>query len=289
MDNYLNTISPYIRIAQDSYINPPWKLKERVLFDYELLFIKSGKIKVTIEDDEFIGLPGELLLFKPLQRHSIEILDDEVFHQPHIHFDLHYSDDSPTTNISYLSLDEMKRDYNERYHKIKNNAFDVEIPSYLKLDNTEYCEKMLFEIINAYNTKLPFYEVEIKGLFIELWTYLIREVFWKNNPNISSNIKVLSKIKDYITLNVDRELSLDDIQQSFSMSKFHIIRLFRKTYGMTPIHFHQLTRVHKAKEMIQFTDMSITEIAENLGYSSVHSFSRAFKKIDGEKPTYFRR
>lgn len=289
MDNYLNIISPYIRTAQDSFINPPWKMKERVIFDYELLFIKSGRVKITIEDETFVGTPGDIFLFKPLQRHSLEILGDEVFNQPHLHFDLICDEDSFTTKISFMSFDEVKRDYSKLYKKVKEKTFDVDIPNYLKLQNTEYCEKMIFEIISAYQAKLPFYEVEIKGLFIELWTYFIREVFWDKNPNISSNIKLLSQIKDYITLNADREISLEDMQSLFSMSKFHIIRLFRETYGMTPIHFHQLTRIHKAKEMIQLTDLSITEIAEQLGYSSIHSFSRSFKKIDGEMPTYYRR
>ena len=40
----INYLSPYIRVAMDSTINPPWKLPERVIFDYELLFVKEGII-----------------------------------------------------------------------------------------------------------------------------------------------------------------------------------------------------------------------------------------------------
>ncbi|WP_458786466.1 helix-turn-helix domain-containing protein [Vallitalea sediminicola] len=62
-----------------------------------------------------------------------------------------------------------------------------------------------------------------------------------------------------------------------------------ETYGMTPIHFHQFIRIERAKEMIKLTDYSLTEIADIFGFSSIHSFSRTFKKIDGVTPSYYRR
>ncbi|GMQ58818.1 hypothetical protein AN1V17_32140 [Vallitalea sediminicola] len=41
--------------------------------------------------------------------------------------------------------------------------------------------------------------------------------------------------------------------------------------------------------MIKLTDYSLTEIADIFGFSSIHSFSRTFKKIDGVTPSYYRR
>lgn len=53
----LEQLSPYIRVAMDSKIDFPWHLTERVLFEYELLYVKEGRIKVTIEDQSYIGEP----------------------------------------------------------------------------------------------------------------------------------------------------------------------------------------------------------------------------------------
>lgn len=68
----IEQLSPYIRVAMDSKINFPWHhLKERVLFDYELLYVKEGRVKVTIGDQYYTGEPGDLFLFRPKQRHTI--------------------------------------------------------------------------------------------------------------------------------------------------------------------------------------------------------------------------
>jgi hypothetical protein len=39
----------------DSYVSFPWFLEERVLFDYEILYLKEGRLKVTVEDDVYFG------------------------------------------------------------------------------------------------------------------------------------------------------------------------------------------------------------------------------------------
>ena len=288
MNTYLKTLSPYIRVALDSKITPPWEIN-RVIFDYELLLIKEGRALITIEDKVYEGIPGDIFLFKPKEKHYIKIIGDDIFYQPHIHFDLYYKANSPDVKISFQSLEEIDKSSHHLFREnISENSYPV-IPNHIKLKNTQYFEKMLFEIIKEYEAKLPYGEIQMKGLFIQLWTYLIREIFWDSNPDISSYMKPLLEIKDYITLNANRNITLDEIQNKFAMSKYHIIQLFKNTYGMTPIHLHQLIRIEKAKEMIQFTDYSLTEIAELLGFNSIHSFSRAFKKTDSVSPSFYRR
>lgn len=288
MNTYLKTLSPYIRVALDSKITPPWEIN-RVIFDYELLLIKEGQALITIEDKIYEGVPGDIFLFKPKENHSIKIIGNDVFYQPHIHFDLYYEANSPDVKISYQLFEEMDKSSHHLFREnISEKSYPV-IPNHITLKNTGYFEKMLFEIIKEYEAKLPYCEIQMKGLFIQLWTYLIREIFWDTNPDITSYMKPLLEIKDYITLNANRKITLDEIESKFSMSKYHIIRLFKNTYGMTPIHLHQLIRIEKAKEMIQFTDYSLTEIAELLGFNSIHSFSRAFKKTDSVSPSFYRK
>ncbi|WP_246359167.1 helix-turn-helix domain-containing protein [Paenibacillus phytorum] len=48
-------------------------------------------------------------------------------------------------------------------------------------------------------------------------------------------------------------------------------------------------RIEKAREMIQFTDEPLTRIAELIGFPDIHSFSKAFKKIEGVNPSFYRK
>lgn len=57
---------------------------------------------------------------------------------------------------------------------------------------------------------------------------------------------------------------------------------------MGPIQYHQLSRLEKAKEVIQFTHKPIATIAEEFGFESLQSFSRAFKNMENVSPSFYR-
>lgn len=284
-----NYFSPYIRIAMDSLINPPWQLRERVIFDYELLYIKEGQILITIEDCTYTGRAGDVFLFKPRQRHSIQIEGNTCFRQPHIHFDLFYQSDSPEVMVSFKKLDEMNENELTLFREdITLNTPGLMLPNKINIRNIQYFEDMLFDIIHAYEERMPFYEVEVKGLFLKLWAYVLRENNFSNDPLSFSYLNELKSIKDYIRKNSDKDISLDELSRKYKISKYHLSRLFKRAFGITPIYYSHLVRVEKARELIQYSNLSLTEISDTLGFSSINAFSRAFKNMVGVPPTFYR-
>lgn len=281
-------ITPYIRVAMDSLIDAPWELKERVIFDYELLYVKEGEIIVTIEDSEYAGLPGDIFLFKPRSRHSIKTVGTKRFRQPHLHFDLFYQPDSPDVRISFRPLEHISEQETKWFREAVDRGSDLWLPDKISLQNTLVFEKMLFGIIDEFGRKLPYYELHIKGLFINLWTYLMREQHWSSIRDVFSNTDILFDIKDYLDNHPAKEISLDELAGQFKISKYHLARLFKKAFSMTPIHYHRLVRIHKAKELIQFSGMSITEISELCGFKGIHTFSRMFREVEGVPPSFYR-
>lgn len=283
-----NNISPFIRIALDSIIHPPWTLTERVLFDYELLYIKEGEVLITIEDRNYHGKPGDIYLFKPKQPHSIRVIGNSRFHQPHIHFDLFYRSDSPDVKISFRPLEQISDSEMNYFREDVTSEGSMQLPNKIVLNNVRYFEEMLFEIIEEYRKKKPFYEMNLKGLFIRLWTYILRKNYWNSNPVILSNLEELDKIRDYLDCHLHTEVSLDELSKEFKFSKYHLERLFKKAFAITPIHYHQMLRMEKAKEAIQFSNRSYTEIADTFGFKSLSAFSRAFKQKEGIPPSSYR-
>lgn len=283
-----DNLSPYIRIAFDSMIYPPWALPERVIFDYELLYVKEGEILVTIEDDTFTGNAGDIFLFRPKQRHSIRLLNNCRFWQPHIHFDFFYQEDSPDIKVSFWPLSKIPESEMKMFRKDITSELGVQIPGKICLRNPAPFEEMLFSIIREYEMKIPFFETNMKGLFIQLWIYLMRKCHWSNTPNVLSNFEELLRIKNYLSHNIYKEVSLDELAAIANLSKYHLVRLFKKAFSMSPIRYHQLIRIEKAKEMVQFTDFTLTKISDMMGFQSIHAFSRAFKIIEGVPPSFYR-
>ncbi len=280
--------SPYIRVAMDNTVYGPWFIAERVLFDYELLYIMEGRIAVTVEDETYDGQPGDIFLFSPKQRHSLRKIGGTL-RQPHLHFDFYYQDDSPLVGVSFKNLQHITEEESSYFRQNIMDQMPVKLSTHLRLQQPGVIERMLFDIINEFEMKLPFYEVKAKGLFIDLWVQLLRENIWHQNPHLVSNLQLLNRIKEYIKVNYYIKITLDELSSRFNISKSYLVRLFTHTFRMSPIQYHQLVRIEKAREMIQFTDEPLTSIADKIGYTSIHSFSRIFKKIDGVSPSYYRR
>jgi len=285
----IHQLSPYIRVAMDSVVPSDWHLPERVLFDYELLYVKEGRIRVVIEDEVFYGESGDLFLFRPKQRHSIQKISATSVRQPHLHFDLIYMEDSPDVKVSFKTLSDMKPDEMKWFREDILASLNPPIASYIRLRNPALIEKMIFEIIRELQMKLPYYEITMKGLFLQLFNAVLRENYWNHHPHLVSNIEEMEQLRIHLKHNMDRKISLAELSKMSGISKYYLISLFKQTYGMSPIQYHLLQRIEKAKELIQFTNNSISEIAEHVGFPDIHSFSKAFKKIDGVSPSFYRK
>jgi AraC-like DNA-binding protein len=76
--------------------------------------------------------------------------------------------------------------------------------------------------------------------------------------------------------------------KSVGLKKSHFYELFKKEAGM-PIHEYVVrSRLKKAATMLQETSMTVTEIADELGYASIHHFSRQFARFYSVSPTRYR-
>ena len=94
--------------------------------------------------------------------------------------------------------------------------------------------------------------------------------------------------KYFIDKNFDQPITLDTVSKESCISKFHLIRSFKKVYGVTPYQHLTFLRIKKAKELLQ-TNLSITTVCYHLGFDSPTSFSGLFKKIAGKTPAEFQR
>jgi len=284
----LNQLSPYIRVAWDDTIYPPVSIKERALFDYELLYVKSGEIRVKIENQTYHGIPGDIFLFKPRQHHSIDLLNNKPLRQPHIHFDLIYKTDSPMIKTSFNPIRAMTDQESSLFREDITAQMPNPLPNHIRVQKPIVLEKLIFNIIHEHENKHPYYETTAKGLFLQLWAQLMREHHWSSNAALMTNWIQLDRVKTYLSHNSDKEVTLDELSKVANLSKYYFCRLFKTAFGVGPIQYHLMIRLENAKRMIQFTDIPIKEIASQLGFQSIHSFSRSFRIMEGVPPSYYR-
>jgi len=122
---------------------------------------------------------------------------------------------------------------------------------------------------------MTYYNQQVASLSAELYanTYLVKRVI---------------QAKYFIDRNFDQAITLDTICKEACISKFHLIRSFKKLYGVTPYQHLTFLRIKKARELLQ-ANLSITAVCYHLGFDSPTSFSGLFKKIAGKTPVEFQR
>ncbi len=98
----------------------------------------------------------------------------------------------------------------------------------------------------------------------------------------------MRRVADYVDNNLREDLTLGAMSATLSMSPYHFAHAFRHTLGLAPHRYVLLRRVERAKHLLRETDLSITEIAHEVGYSNPGNFSVVFHRFTGHSPRNFR-
>jgi AraC family transcriptional regulator len=88
---------------------------------------------------------------------------------------------------------------------------------------------------------------------------------------------------------LSEDISLDELAAEARLSPFHFARMFKQSVGVPPRVYLTRLRVEKACELLETTDLPVTEIAQEVGYSSNQVLARVFVKHRRMSPTDYRR
>ena len=142
------------------------------------------------------------------------------------------------------------------------------------------------EIIEETLSKRPSYEfISISRLLYIL--SLIQCEATEINNSYNKGWNGIARAVQHMNRYCDENLTLEDYASMCHMSKYHFLRIFKAVTGTTPLEYRSRIRIDHAKELLKNGNFSVSEISENLGYSSLAYFSAAFKKATGLSPTEY--
>lgn len=104
-----------------------------------------------------------------------------------------------------------------------------------------------------------------------------------------ANVSPVDQARRLIDRRAATGLRLDDLAEQVRLSPAHLCRQFKARFGQSPMAYHQSQRVLAAQRLLSTTTLSCKEIATNLGFSDVYTFSKAFKRVAGMAPSQFKR
>ena len=105
------------------------------------------------------------------------------------------------------------------------------------------------------------------------------------HPAERQEVQKMNAVTDYMMRNLHKTLTVREICLDLGLSESSLKRLVRQTCGRSPLAYFTDLKIAQAEWLILHSAMNMTQIAQQLGFSSVHYFSRVFKEKTGEAPT----
>ena len=93
---------------------------------------------------------------------------------------------------------------------------------------------------------------------------------------------------EYITNHYNERLKINELADYIGVNRSYLASNFKKTFGCSPQEFLVNLRMEKAKVLLKKQDLSISEVANVVGYTDQLAFSKAFKKHFGSSPSTYK-
>ena len=98
-----------------------------------------------------------------------------------------------------------------------------------------------------------------------------------------------ASVRQYIDQHYKENLTLDMLAEKVSINKYYMAHAFKREYGVSPINYLISCRIREGKQLLAETDLSLSQIAAVLGFSSSSYFSQSFRNAEGCRPTEYRK
>lgn len=286
IQKFLNSLSPYIRRAWDARMPVDWEIPLRFIYDYEICFIKAGTVNVWAEDTLYEGRAGDVFFFVPGQLHSIRSVGSERVWQPHIHFDFFFDEYSEGLEVPI----KMPHPNEHMRRNVFNDYPSLKIPTKTTFSNPYEADELISRIIAECAGLDPLKAIRCKSLLFDLLYLLLSRRFAPSGGAGEKDkmMELVNKANRFIQQNCDKPLSMREVSDYVGYSPNYFAQAYKKIVGLSPVDYHAQLRIEKAKNYILMTNLSMSDIAEELGFDSLYSFSRYFKRAEGVSPLEFR-
>lgn len=290
------SLAPYVRYIQEISDGDDYRVPPRVIYDHEIIYVLKGQCDYMIEGQPFQLRAGDVHLMPPHVRHSCRVPTGQVFHYFAVHFDpfymgeeLDFSADDVYLQHDYQRLDRIP-DREDLAERPSTEWGEVSFPYVMSVREPTAFAILFRRMLNAFTAKRYGYPLVLRSCLLEILSLMTSNIVIEEGverPSFPMRTEISQVIANMET-HYSEPLHLEGLAESVFLAPNYLRNLFKQATGRTPVEYLTLLRVSKAKEMLLKEQFSIGEIAEKVGYSDIHHFSKLFKKIEGLSPKHYR-
>lgn len=249
---------------------------------WEFVYVEKGKVSVRADNSTYIIKKGEMVCHKPFEFHTIKPYETTAsviifcFETDNEYMEYF--------NNKILSVNQRQKQYLNDIADMGGRVFEVKDPldivsdgqMDIRLESTPLEQQFIKNSIELLIISLLNADATEKQTRISLYEH------FSQRQTLTENI--IKYLKEHLNENI----KLSDISEQFSYSLSSIKRIFKEETGSSIVLYHNNLRMEKAKELLTEGILSVTEIADGLGFENTYYFSNAFKKKWGKSPSKFK-
>ena len=255
---------------------------------WEFIFVDKGQVGVTAGDAFTVLKKGEILFHEPGEFHNVKAVEGIAPNLVVISFDC------PGEAMEFFRKRLFKADSTER-NLLANIIMEARHCFACRLDDP-YLQNMPQKESDLFGSE------QLIRLYLE--QFLIHLTRRYLQPSLSpreitsdtastkstrekSDAEIFRRVTDYLETNLSSHVTIEQICRDNLIGRSQLQKLFQKKTSLGVIEYFSHMKINAAKEMIRTGRMNFTQISETLGYTSIHYFSRQFKKIAGMTPSEY--
>lgn len=249
---------------------------------WEFVYVDKGEMLIRADEKWFKMKRGQIVFHKPLEYHNVKSDGVVAPNTVIVAFECKSKAMSFFKNkILNVTDEERKMLANVVREATKSFSSPLGDPFLKKLDR--YNEEQLF-------ASEQMLKLNLEQFLISLYRNNTTKTV-KSTPIMKQNMEndIVSEIIGYMQKNIKNKITLDEVSAFANMSKTSLKETFRKKTGKGVISYFTDMKIEYAKTLIREDTYNFTQIAEILGYDSIHYFSRQFKKITNMTPGEYSR
>jgi AraC-like DNA-binding protein len=277
-------VVPYVRAA-DVPIRQHWYTPPRRLLDYLLFCVQDGHCLLSVDGVESPLAEGEICFIQPDTLHSLRGLTSTA--TPFVHLDIfhnpHREEGFPTRG-GQVNL----ATYQHLLQPRLNDLDWIDVPIILAPVHPVQFRSTLVKLVEVWQNADEISRLEANHLATELVLAIFKQYGRVQTPTLRQRHS-LNWIPAYLSFHVGEPLSVADMARRAHLSPSRFTAVFRHRFGFSPHQYLLRLRVEYAQSLLKTTDLPLPEIAAACGFSDVHHFSKAFKRIAELSPGAFRR
>lgn len=247
---------------------------------WEFLYVDKGQAEVMADTEGYQLEQGEIIFHKPNEFHSVwangKIAPNLIV--------MSFVCNSPTMKFfenKILRAGDEEKDILANIIKERANSFNGRLNQFVTEDDKKH--DALFG----------------SQQLIKLYLELLLITFIRNNSSVKNQERIsfitrrrveddlINRMISFMKQNINKNLTIDDFCEEFSLGRTRIKNLFKEKMDAGIIQYFRFLKIEEAKQLIREENYNFSEIAEKLGFSSVHYFSNVFKKTTDMTPSEY--